>query len=902
VNGLLRDGARVLLVEDSATQAVRTQVVLEAGGFAVDIARVGEAAIGMFSTGTYDLVVSDVVMPGMAGYDVCRRIKAIRSVPVVLLTSLSDPLVIMRALEAGADSFVTKPFEAGELCGRLHELLRDRQRRERPSEEDPGSLPVTVLGQSFDVASGRAQILGFFSALLESLFAANNRVSEREAELAAAHAALDTHATALEKRVAESSAEAATLLAERTLLLTRITTVVDSAPILLTTLDQHGLITFAEGAALAPTGRTPQDLIGRSAFEFASAPADRDVIRRALGGETFSATVNPFPDVFYRTHYAPLRDDAGALAGSTAVAIDESERQTAERQNKLLNAAFQSGDDAVAIIELPEGRLVFANPAWELLNRVTREEIIGNPFEDAITGSWDGPLLPKVLAAIRQNRDFSGDVLVIPKSGGPPTDVELRIEMLGDAHRSPSHFVCVMRDIGERKSHERELERLALYDTLSGLPNRPGFERLGAPLLSAARASDGRVSVLALDLDRFKDVNDTFGHGVGDQLLRAVGPRLAALLRSSDVLAHQGADGFLMMLPGCDAVAAAGIARKLAEALLVPHVLEGQRVEVAGSFGVAVFPEHGSTVSELLQKADVALGVAKASGGGVSVYDPATDLHSPARMAMVSDLRDAIEAGALVLHYQPLVDARSGRPRSVEALVRWPHPTRGLVPPLEFIPTAERTGLIIPLTEFVLKTAVAQAVAWQRAGTPIGVAVNVSPRSLYDSGFATLIEELLRSSGLGPSALTIEITEGTIMTRPDDALATLRRLRQLGVDISIDDFGTGYSSLGYIQRLPVTSVKVDRSFVKRMREDPGSLAIVRSTIDLAHNLDLKIVAEGVEDGETLTALADLGCDLAQGYFMCRPVPADDLTLWLAKVEPGVAVAGGAALGVELPAP
>jgi len=305
---------------------------------------------------------------------------------------------------------------------------------------------------------------------------------------------------------------------------------------------------------------------------------------------------------------------------------------------------------------------------------------------------------------------------------------------------------------------------------------------------------------------------------------------------------------------------------------------------VGGSFGVAVFPEHGATVSELVQKADVALGVAKASGGAVSVYDPVADLHTPARMAMVSELRDAIEAGALVLHYQPVVDARTGQPRSVEALVRWPHPTRGLVPPLEFIPMAERTGLIIPLTEFVLRTAVAQAVVWQRAGTPLGVAVNVSPRSLYDPGFATLIEELLRSSGLGPSALAIEITEGTIMTRADDALATLRRLRALGVDVSIDDFGTGYSSLGYIQRLPVTSVKVDRSFVKLMREDAGSLAIVRSTIDLAHNLDLRIVAEGVEDRETLTALAELGCDLAQGYFICRPAPAADLTGWLAKTE------------------
>jgi len=240
--------------------------------------------------------------------------------------------------------------------------------------------------------------------------------------------------------------------------------------------------------------------------------------------------------------------------------------------------------------------------------------------------------------------------------------------------------------------------------------------------------------------------------------------------------------------------------------------------------------------------------------------------------------------GSYTLTAPPLVDARTGQPRSVEALVRWPHPTRGLVPPLEFIPMAERTGLIIPLTEFVLRTAVAQAVVWQRAGTPLGVAVNVSPRSLYDPGFATLIEELLRSSGLGPSALAIEITEGTIMTRADDALATLRRLRALGVDVSIDDFGTGYSSLGYIQRLPVTSVKVDRSFVKLMREDAGSLAIVRSTIDLAHNLDLRIVAEGVEDRETLTALAELGCDLAQGYFICRPAPAADLTGWLAKTE------------------
>jgi diguanylate cyclase len=389
------------------------------------------------------------------------------------------------------------------------------------------------------------------------------------------------------------------------------------------------------------------------------------------------------------------------------------------------------------------------------------------------------------------------------------------------------------------------------------------------------------VALALIDLDRFKEVNDTLGHHYGDQLLVQVGQRLQAALRKVDTVARLGGDEFAVLLPRIEtAEGAVTVAKKLQAALEEPFVLEGLSVDVEASIGVALYPEHGNDPEELLQHADIAMYVAKDTHAGFVLFDPTLDQHSPRRLALLGELRRAIDQGQLLLHYQPKIDAHSGQVLGVEALVRWQHPTHGLLPPGDFIPLAERTGLIGPLTHYVLDAALQQCRTWRQGGHELPVAVNVSARRLLDLDFPDEVAGLLTHWRVPARLLVIEITESTIMADPTHAIQILGRLNEMGVQLSIDDFGTGYSSMAYLKTLPVHELKVDRSFVAQMTSDSRDAVIVHSTIDLGRNLGLRVVAEGVEDSLTLQHLDLLGCHAAQGYHISRPVPAEDLITWL----------------------
>ncbi len=419
----------------------------------------------------------------------------------------------------------------------------------------------------------------------------------------------------------------------------------------------------------------------------------------------------------------------------------------------------------------------------------------------------------------------------------------------------------------------------ARTDELTGLPNRRQvFETLGAA--DARMATGGAAAVLVLDLDRFKEINDSLGHAVGDALLREVGPRLTGQLRAGDLLARLGGDEFVVLAADLGDDGALALARRLCATIEQPFHLGGMALSVAASVGIAVGPRHSRDAGELLQMADLAMYAAKAGRSGPVVYDEALHGSGRHRLEAIAQLRRAIDQGELVLHHQPKLSLRTGRVDGVEALVRWAHPQRGLLFPDAFIELAESAGLMADLTSSVLDRALAQRRAWADRGRELTVAVNVSPSNLVDEDFPAEVAALLVRHGVPATALVLEVTESLLMEDRERAIRVLAGLREAGVGVSIDDYGTGYSSLAYLATLPVTELKLDRSFVGAMTGSHRAASIVTSTLQLAHALGLVFVAEGVEDQATVDALAALGCDVVQGYHLSRPLPPGEMERWL----------------------
>jgi diguanylate cyclase (GGDEF)-like protein len=432
----------------------------------------------------------------------------------------------------------------------------------------------------------------------------------------------------------------------------------------------------------------------------------------------------------------------------------------------------------------------------------------------------------------------------------------------------------------ERVQAEEAVRHQATHDALTDLPNRVLLHARVTAALDDAPDDAGPLALLLLDLDHFKEVNDTFGHERGDALLQEVAARLRGVVRVSDTVARLGGDEFAVLLPGMDAAGAGRVAEAICATLDAPLRVEEQMLRVGASVGIALGPVHGVDGPTLLRRADVAMYAAKRARTGHAVYDPAQDGHSPERLALIGELRTAIERGALALHYQPQVDLTSGRVCGVEALVRWPHPERGLIPPDRFISLAEQTGLIEPLTQWVLAEAVRQCREWQRTGVLLTVSVNLSMWNLHDPVLPERVAGLLREHGVSPAWLRLELTESALMADPGRALDVLTRLAGLGVRLAVDDFGVGYSSLAYLKTLPVDELKIDKGFVRAMATDTADAAIVASTVELGHALGLRVVAEGIEDRVTWDALAEMGCDVAQGYYLSRPLAPDALAGWL----------------------
>lgn len=437
-------------------------------------------------------------------------------------------------------------------------------------------------------------------------------------------------------------------------------------------------------------------------------------------------------------------------------------------------------------------------------------------------------------------------------------------------------------------SLNKELEHQSLHDPLTHLPNRTLYQDRIHQAVLMARRDKTAFTVIALDLDRFKQINDTFGHHTGDLVLQEAASRMTATIRQSDTVARIGGDEFaLLLLATHTNEEATVVAHKLLEALAAPMIIDNRTLDVGASIGIAIFPKHGDDFDELIRRSDFAMYVAKRNKSGYVIYDSSLDAEDSERHAMQMEVRQAIFQKAFTLYYQPKIDFSTHRINGVEALARWPHPRLGLLFPDTFIPIVEKNGLMKQFTIVIMEVAFAQSAAWRKAGREMPIAVNISATNLQDISFPQDVSILLEQYEVLPASIELEITETAIMSDPLSAIANITKLSEMGLQISIDDFGTGYSSMAYLRKLLVAKIKIDKSFVMDMENNKNDEIIVRSTVDLGHNLGLKVVAEGVETQAAWDKLKEMGCDSAQGYFMGRPVPADELELWMTDSSWGI---------------
>ena len=569
---------------------------------------------------------------------------------------------------------------------------------------------------------------------------------------------------------------------------------------------------------------------------------------------------------------------------------DITERKMAESETQMAASVFHNTIEGI-IVTAVDGTILSVNPGFTRITGYSPAEAIGQTPRLLKSDHHEPAFYQALWRTITETGCWQGEIWNRRKSGEAYLEW-LTITMIPGPDGRPFRFVSVFNDITETRQKDERIRHLAFHDALTGLPNRMLLQdRLGHSL-EIARRDATQVAVMFIDLDRFKVVNDSLGHDVGDLLLIQVTQRLAHCLRKSDTVARQGGDEFVVVLTDFDVIGEiAEVAEKIIAALAEPVTLRDHEIHIGASIGIALFPQDGDDVTSLMRDADTAMYRAKNAGRNTfRFFDVQMDGEATERLSLEAGLRHALDHGEFRLFYQPKVNLETGKVSGAEALIRWASPERGEVAPDQFIPLAEESGLITRIGDWVLEEACRQLATWSEAGLTIRVAVNVSARQFFDADFSAKVAALLERHRLSPSALEVELTESTVMSDPDRAIGQLGRLQTLGVTVSIDEFGTGYSSLSYLKRLPLDTIKIDRSFVHHLDNQTDNAAIVRAILGLGEALGMSTIAEGIETEAEERHLQNAGCAVGQGFKYARPLPASDFLDWVRRHEGGPAEA------------